>query len=125
MDRIFVRSALVRVFFVVLFLVVAIASSARAAPPSAPDASETRVAGALFTPTRVDAGLDWRARWVLTPEAAEAVSEGATRAIRFAVPLGPTESVEATFGVTPFTEGGQIAGVLVDRAGLDGRLVTA
>lgn len=125
MDGIIVRSASVRIFFVVLLALVAIAGSAHAAPGGASeDVREERVAGALFTPTRVDDGLEWRVHWVLTPEAAEAIVKGATRAVRFAVPLTAAETVEKTWGVVPFTEAGQVVGVLVDRTGLDGRLVT-
>lgn len=125
MDRIIVRSAGVRIFFVVLLVLVAMAASAHASTPEPPPGPrEARVAGALFTPTRQEDGLEWRARWVVTPEAAEEIMGGATRAIRFAVPLSDAETVEKTWGVAPFTEAGQVVGVHVDRAGLDGRLVT-
>lgn len=128
MDRIIIRSAAVRVFVAVLLVLVGLASSAhgsRGTPPGTPpvapeNAREVRVAGALFTPTRVDDGLEWRARWILTPEDAEDIAQGATRAVRFAVPLTDAETVETTWGVVPFAEAGQVVGVLVDRAATDG-----
>ena len=133
MAPIIVRSATVRVVVVVMLVLLAMATSAHASrgaapvtPPVAPeDAREARVAGALFTPTQVDDGLEWRVRWVLTPEAADDIAQGASRAVRFAVPLTDAEKVETAWGVVPFSEAGRVAGVLVDRSGVDGRLVTA
>ncbi|HSO33844.1 MAG TPA: hypothetical protein VLT33_15030 [Labilithrix sp.] len=124
MDRIIVRSAAVRLFFVVLIALVALAASAHAEPPAA--LRETTIAAALFTPTRVDDGLEWRVRWVLSPEAAQDLADGSSRVVRFAVPLGQDEALEKTWGITPVVEGGKVVGVALDRAGLtDGRVVTA
>lgn len=124
MDRILVRSAAVRLFFVVVIALVAVAAGAHAEPPV--PQQETTVAAALFTPTRVDDGLEWRARWVLTPEAAQDLADGSSRVVRFAVPLGPGETLEKTWGVAPVLEEGKVVGVTLDRAGMsDGRTVTA
>lgn len=124
MDRIIVRSAAVRLFFVVVFVLVALAASAHAhAAPAVPAVpQEAHVAGGLFTPTRTDGGISWRAHWVLTPESATDLDRG-SRLVRFAMPLGPDETVEAGFGVTPFVEGGAVTGVVVDRTAADGRTV--
>ena len=127
MDRIIVRSAAVRLFFVVVFVLVALAASAHAdAAPAVPAVpavpQEAHVAGGLFTPTRTDGGISWRAHWVLTPESATDLESG-SRLVRFAMPLGPDETVEAGFGVTPFVEGGAVTGVVVDRTAADGRTV--
>jgi len=121
MDRIIVRSAAVRLFFVVLIALVALAASAHAEPPR-----ETAVASALFTPVRVQDGLEWRIRWVLTPEAGHDLTEGMPRAVRFAVPLGPDEALEPTWGITPIVEHGAVVGVTLDQSGLiDGRVIAA
>ena len=125
MDRIVVRSAAVRLFFVVLIAMVALAASAHADPPPQPAQAAT-VAAALYTPTRVDDGIEWHVRWVLTPEAANDLSQGAARTVRFAVPLGPDEQLEKIWGVTPMLENGAVVGVVLDRAGLtDGRVIAA
>jgi hypothetical protein len=125
MDRILVRSAAVRIFFAVLVLLVSVAATAQAAPGGAPvDGRDARVAAALFTPTRTDDGLEWSVHWVLAPDAAEDIAQGATRLVRFAVPLTAAETIETTWGVAPLTEAGQVVGVLVDRTGTDGRLVS-
>jgi hypothetical protein len=120
MDRIFVRSAAVRLFFVVLVLLVAVTANAQGAPTAPP---EVHVSTALFVPTRTDEGLEWRASWVLTPESSAELEEGAPRLLRFATPLGEGERVEGGFGVTPFVEGGVVTGVVVDRTAQDGRTV--
>jgi len=127
MDRIIVRSAAVRILFVVILVLVALAGSAHAAPLQPADArpSDARLAGALFTPTRTNEGIDWSAHWVLTPDAAADIEGGAKRVVRFALPLADGESLEPTFGVVPVLEGGHVVGVLVDRAGLDSRTVRA
>jgi len=123
MDRILVRSAAVRVFFVVLIALLAVAAGAHADPP--PPLRETVVSTALFTPTRVADGLEWHVRWVLSPEAAQDLADGSSRVVRFAVPLGPAETFESTWGITPVVEGGKVVGVVLDRAGVvDGRVVT-
>ena len=124
MDRIVVRSAVVRLFFAVLIALVALAASAHAEPPTSPQPAA--VTAALFTPTRVDDGIEWHIRWVLTPEAAADLGEGATRAARFAMPLGRDEQLEETWGVTPMMESGVVVGVVLDRTGLtDGRVIAA
>ena len=123
MDRILVRSAVVRVVFVVVLVLIALAGSAHAAPEALP--ADAQVAGALFTPTRSDDGIDWSAHWVLTPDVAADVEGGAKRVVRFAVPLRDGETLESTWGVTPLLDGGRVTGVIVDRAGLDGRTVRA
>lgn len=149
MDRIIVRSAAVRLFFVVLFLLVAIAASAHAAPPDppvaiaasapaapphppaaiaaiAPAASpELHVSGALFTPTRTDEGIAWRAHWVLTPESSVELETGPPRVLRFATALAEGQTVEAGFGVAPFVEAGAVTGVVVERGAAEGRVVRA
>lgn len=135
MDRILVRAAALRLFFVVLLVLVATAASAHAtpalpvapspAPAAAPAAiAEVRVSGALFTPTRTDDGIAWSARWVLAPESATDLETGTSWLIRFAAPLGEGQAVEATFGVAPFVEGGRVTGVVVDRSAADGRTVS-
>jgi hypothetical protein len=128
MDRFLVRSAAVRLFFVALLVLFAMAASAHAAPArsgaGAAAPPELHVSAGLFTPTRTDDGLTWNAHWVLTPESApELEAEGAARLIRFATPLGPGESVEAGFGVSPFVEYGVVTGVVVERTAADGRTV--
>jgi hypothetical protein len=133
MDRILVRSAALRIVFVVVLVLVALAGAAHAAPaaPAAPlQAAEAppvdaRLSSALFTPMRTNEGLDWIALWVLTPDAAAEIDGGARRIVRFALPLANGEALEPTFGVVPRVEGGQVTGVVVDRAGLDGRTVRA
>lgn len=120
MDRIIVRSAAVRLFFVVLFVLVALAASAHAAPATPPG---LHVAGGLFTPTRTDGGIAWQAHWVLTPESAEEVRAGGPHVLRFATPLAEGESVEAGLGLEPFVERGVVSGVVVSRVAVDGRVV--
>ena len=130
MDRVIVRSAAVRLFFVAVFVLVALAASAHAhaAPPMqgaqlAPLVPpEAHVAGGLFTPTRTEGGISWRAHWVLTPDSAADLESGPAL-VRFATPLGPDETVEAGFGVTPLVEGGAVTGVVVDRTAVEGRTV--
>ena len=106
-------------------ILVAMASRAHAAPATLPSSGELRIAGALFTPTRVDDGIEWHAHWVLTPESAADLDGKATRKLRFALPLEDGESLDPTFGVTPMQEGDHVVGVHVDRAALDGRTVSA
>lgn len=125
MDRILVRSAAVRLFFVVLLVLVATAASAHAAPAAPQPPTEVRVAGGLFTPTRTDAGFDWRAQWVLTPESTSELETGTAHLLRFATPLAADTTVEAGFGITPYVEDGAVTGVLVDRSAADGRTVHA
>lgn len=95
--------------------------AAHAAPPGA----EAHVASALITPARTDSGIGWHAHWVLTPESASELQAGTTLALRFALPLAGEDSVEATWGIAPLVESGRVTGLLVDRAALDGRTVTA
>ncbi|MDB4938580.1 MAG: hypothetical protein JWP87_5552 [Labilithrix sp.] len=122
MDRVLVRSAMLRIVFVVLLVLLAAAGSAHAAPA---EHAPARIAGALFTPVLEESGIRWNARWVLTPESAEELDAGETRALRFAVPLLDGETVEPTWGVAPLMENGRITGVLVDRAGKDDRTIAA
>ena len=123
MDRIFVRSAVVRVVFAVVLVLIALAGTAHASPAAPP--ADAQLAAALFTPTRTEDGIDWSAHWVLTPDVAAEVERGATRIVRFALPLGDDETIESTWGVAALMEGGHVTGVVVDRAGLDGRTVRA
>jgi hypothetical protein len=129
MDRNLVRSAALRIVFVVILVLVALAGAAHAAPlqPAATVVPpvDARLASALFTPTRTNDGLDWSAHWVLTPDAAAEIDGGARRIVRFALPLADGAALEPTFGVVPLLEGGHVTGVVVDRAGLDGRTVRA
>ena len=127
MDRIIVRSAAARILFVVILVLVALAGSAHAAPLEPADArpADARLAGALFTPTRTNDGIDWNAHWVLTPDAAAELDGGARRVVRFALPLADGETIEPTWGVVPLIEGGYTVGVVVDRSGLDNRTVRA
>ena len=121
MDRIPARPFAVRLFFVVLLALVAFAASADAEPPR-----ETAISAALFTPVRMQDGLEWRIRWVLTPEAAHDLAEATPRAVRFAVPLAADEMLESTWGITPIVEHGAVVGVVLDQAGLtNGRVVAA
>ena len=131
MERILVRSAALRIVFVVVLVLVALVGTAHAAPEHAAGASsppavtDARLAAALFTPTRTSDGLDWSAHWVLAPDAAAEIESGARRTVRFALPLAEGEALEPTFRVVPLVEGGHMTGVVVDRAGLDGRTVRA
>jgi hypothetical protein len=122
MDRILVRSAVLRIVFVVLLVLVAAAGTAHASPGRPAD---VRVASALFTPVRTDDGIDWHAHWVLTPESTAELDAGATGALRFAVPLLDGEVLERTWGVAPLVEEGRVTGVLVDKAAKDERTVSA
>jgi hypothetical protein len=129
MDRILVRSAGLRIVFVVVLVLVALVGTAHATPAEPSPSSQlqrptdVRVAGALFTPTRTNDGIDWSAHWVLTPDGAAELDGGATRVIRFAIPLADGDSLESTFGVAPLVEGGHVTGAVVDRLGLDDRTV--
>jgi hypothetical protein len=126
MDRILVRSAVIRLVFVVLLALVALVGTAHAAPaPARPPTGDAQVAGALFTPSRTDDGIAWRAEWVLTPESANEIAGGAALALRFAVPLADGETVEPTPGVTALLENGRVTGVVVDRAAGPGRTMSA
>jgi hypothetical protein len=129
MDRILVRSAVLRIVFVVLLVLVAVAGTAHATPTAAAagdgEHADARVAGALFTPVRTDAGIDWHAHWVLTPESTAELDDGATLALRFAVPLLDGELLEPTWGVVSLVEQGRVTGVVVDRAAKDERTIAA
>jgi hypothetical protein len=127
MNRIIVRSAAVRILFVVVLVLVALAGSADAMPAQPTDArpADARLAGGLFTPTLTSDGIDWNAHWVLTPDSAADLDGGATRVIRFALPLADGETVGPTWGVVPLIEDGHTTGVAVDRAGLDNRTIRA
>jgi hypothetical protein len=103
--------------FVVLLVLVAMGGTAQA--------SDARVAGALFTPSRTDDGITWQARWVLSPESANEIAAGGALTVRFAVPLADGETVEPTPGVVPLVENGDVTGVVVDRAAGAGRTMTA
>ncbi len=114
-----------RVVVVAFLVLVATALRADAESTSAPDA---RIASALFTPTRVEDGIEWRVHWILTPDAAEDVARGNVRTLRFALPLTADEWIEPSFGIAPLQEsgeGGRVIGALIDRASLDGRQVSA
>lgn len=104
---------------------VALGGSAHAAPSPSPSPSEARVAGGLFTPSRADDGIVWRALWVVTPESASEISAGSPQIIRFASPLTSGESLEPGSKVTPVIEEGAVVGVMVAPDALDGRSVTA
>lgn len=122
MDRILVRSAAVRIVFVIILLLVALAGTAHATPASA-EAADVRVAGALFTPTRTNDGIDWSTHWVLTPDGAADLDGGATRVLRFAIPLADGDGIEPIAGVVPLLERGRVTGIVVDRRALDDRTV--
>ena len=119
MNRILVRSAVFRLVFVVLLVLVALAGTAHAS------ASDARLAGGLLTPTRTEDGILWRAQWVLTPESADEIAAGSSLLVRFAVPLAEGATVEATPGIVPFAENGRVTGVVVDRAAGAGRTMNA
>jgi hypothetical protein len=123
MDRILVRSAALRVVFVVLLVLVGLLGTAHAAPLA--PSGDAHVAGALFTPSRTDDGVVWHARWVLTPESANEIAAGGSLVLRFAVPLADGESVEPSPGVAALVEGGHVTGVIVDRAASAGRTMSA
>ena len=129
MDRTLVRSAalrLVHLVHLVLLVLVALAGTARATPAQpSKHLGEARIAGALFTPSRTDDGVTWHARWVLTPESATEIAEGASLELHFAVPLADDESLDATPGVVPLVENGRVTGVVVDRAAGAGRALSA
>jgi len=126
MDRILVRSSALRLLFVVILVLGALAGTAHAAPAqSSTPPGEARVAGALFTPARTDDGIAWHAQWILTPESANEIAQGGALVIRFAVPLAEGEAVEAKPGVAPLVEGGHVTGVVVDRASGTGRTMSA
>lgn len=126
MDQVLVRSAAVRILFVViaalavLAALAALAGSAHAMPEPPPD---VRVAGALFTPTRTTDGIDWTAQWVLTPDGAADLDGGATRIVRFAIPLADDDSIEPMAGVVPLVERGRVTGIVVDRRAVEHRTV--
>ena len=117
-----------RIVLVVLWVVLELSSSAHGAPaqtaPRKPDGA-AHVAGALFTPSRTDDGITWHARWVLTPESATEIAEGASLELRFAVPLADGEVVETTPGVAALVENGHVTGIVVDRAAGPGRTMSA
>jgi hypothetical protein len=124
--RFLVRSAIVRGLFVVLLAIVA--TLAHTAPAHAAPVSgepELRVASALFTTTRTDDGLTWRASWVLTPESAAELEDGATRTLRFALPLADNVRLDTAVGLEPVVADGVVVGVLVERAALAGRTIRA
>jgi hypothetical protein len=126
MDRILLRSAVVRLLFVALLVLVGLVGSAHASPAQySASPYDIRLAGALFTPTRTDDGLTWHARYVMTPDSAMEIDGGAVRALRFALPLAEGDTVETSFGIAPLVENGRVVGILVDRSGVDGRLVNA
>jgi hypothetical protein len=127
MDPIVIRSAVVRVLFMALFLLLALAATAHAAVPHPeyPEAPRAQVASALLAPRPEDGVLVWRARWVLAEVDATAIADGAGRTLRFAVPLGPADALDRTPGLTPLSENGLVTGVRVERAALDGRIVAA
>ena len=117
-------SGVVRAFLVVL-ATFALSTTAYGAPAVSAAAPGLHVASALFTPTRSNEGIVWRAQWVLTPDSVAEIDGGATRLLRFALPLAGGETIEPALGLVPVLEEGHIVGVLVDRAALDGRTVRA
>lgn len=126
MDRILLRSAILRLLFVASLVLVGLVGSAHAGSAQRGAAvPDVRLASALFTPTRADDGFTWHARYVMTPESAAEIDEGSALALRFAVPLSEGDAVETSFGIDPLVEDGRVTGILVDRAGVDGRLVNA
>ena len=128
MHRDYARRPTFWCLLLVLHVLLGFASSALAVPaqpqPQKP-ARVAHVAGALFTPSRTDEGIAWHARWVLTPESATEIAEGASLELRFAVPLADGEVVETTPGVAAIVESGHVTGIVIDRAAGPGRTMSA
>ncbi len=117
-----------RIVLIVLCMTVELSSTAHGAPAttvSRKPAGVAHVAGALFSPSRTDDGITWHARWVLTPESATEIAEGASLELRFAVPLAESEVVETTPGVAALIENGHVTGIVVDRSAGPGRTMSA
>ena len=122
MDDILIRSAAMRVALVFAFVVAMLALSAGRAHGKGDSA---HVVGGLYTPTRVEDRLVWRAQWVLERDDAAEIAEGATRTLRFAVPLPEGESLDPAPGLEPLLDGGRLVGARVDARALAGRSVQA
>ncbi|MBX3224974.1 MAG: hypothetical protein KF795_30940 [Labilithrix sp.] len=88
----------------------------------APDADSLPLAGAHFAPRRVDGGLAWDARFVVTSDAPSSFRGGA---LRFAAPLPAGEELVATQGLDAIVEAGRVAGLCVGEGALQGRTVSA
>lgn len=128
MDRVLVRSMLLRLSFVVVFVLVATAMSLPSARAQAGErkVEPARIAGALYTPTRTDAGITWDARWTLSLDAQAELVDGSPRALLFAVPLPDGETLDPAPGLTPLVEdGGRIVGVRFTGEALQGRVLRA
>ena len=88
----------------------------------APDAAPLPLAGAHFAPRRVDGGLAWDARFVVTSDATSSFRGGA---LRFAVPLPAGEQLVGAPGLGAIVEDGRVAGLCVAEGALQGRTVSA
>lgn len=126
LDSVLLRSAAIRIAFVVaLVLSLVVLSSRRAHAEPRVQSPVAHVMGGLYTPARNDEQLVWNARWVLSVEDAEAVSHGGSRTIRFASPLPEGETLDATSGIEAIVENDHLAGVRADWRALEGRSVRA
>jgi len=124
MDSYFLRSALLRIGFVITLVACAVGLSAASARAQGGDA--LRVVGGLFTPTRTDDGVTWDARWVLPADAWLALET--QRTIQFATPLPEGATIRPAPGVAPVSKGGRVTGITVERmalGGAGGRMVRA
>ncbi|MBX3185892.1 MAG: hypothetical protein KF819_02710 [Labilithrix sp.] len=129
MDRILVRSMLLRLAFVAVFVFVALAAQSihprRARADVDLDGAPVRVSSALFTPTRTDAGITWDARWTLTPDAPATLDDGRGHVLRFAIPLSEGETLDPSPAISAVTEDGRIVGVRLARGAASDRVVRA
>ncbi|MBS2015547.1 MAG: hypothetical protein JST00_21855 [Deltaproteobacteria bacterium] len=122
MDDILIRSAAMRLALVFAFVLAMLALSAGRAHGKGDTA---HVVGGLYTPSRVDDRLVWRAEWVLDREDAAEIDGGATQTVRFATPLPEGEVLDPAQGLEPIVDGGRLVGVRVGPRALSGRSVRA
>lgn len=122
MDGILIRSAVLRIGFVVA-LVLALTALPSSRAEAQGDAAH--VTGGLYTPVRAGDQLVWSARWVLDPFDASAIAEGTPRTIRFAAPLPEGETIDRAEGIEPIREGRRLVGIRVDARALRDRSVLA
>jgi hypothetical protein len=94
----------------------------RAALASTCVGSDVPVAGAAFAPRRVEDGLAWDSRFIVSADASFGFTGGP---IRFAAPLPAGERMLPAQGLEPIVEGDRIAGLCVQPAALHDRTVHA
>ncbi|MBX3201375.1 MAG: hypothetical protein KF894_24785 [Labilithrix sp.] len=86
------------------------------------DAAALPLAGAHFAPRRVDGGLAWDARFVVTSDATSSFRGGV---LRFAAPLPAGETLVAAPALGAIVEDGRVAGLCVGEDALQERTVSA